>query len=49
MVFLIWQSQWTGDLHVDCHHTVEDTGIVLGTAIREALERDREFASFTVI
>ncbi|MCC8163016.1 MAG: imidazoleglycerol-phosphate dehydratase HisB [Lachnospiraceae bacterium] len=25
-----------GDLHVDCHHTVEDTGIVLGTAIREA-------------
>jgi len=26
-----------GDLNVDCHHTVEDTGIVLGTAIREAL------------
>ncbi|MCC8140600.1 MAG: imidazoleglycerol-phosphate dehydratase HisB [Lachnospiraceae bacterium] len=26
-----------GDLQVDCHHTVEDTGIVLGTAIREAL------------
>ncbi|MCD8248816.1 MAG: imidazoleglycerol-phosphate dehydratase HisB [Lachnospiraceae bacterium] len=26
-----------GDLHVDCHHTVEDTGIVLGTAIREAI------------
>ena len=26
-----------GDLAVDCHHTVEDTGIVLGTAIREAL------------
>ena len=26
-----------GDLHVDCHHTIEDTGIVLGTAIREAL------------
>lgn len=26
-----------GDLHVDCHHTVEDTGIVLGSAIREAL------------
>ena len=26
-----------GDLEVDCHHTIEDTGIVLGTAIREAL------------
>ena len=25
-----------GDLQVDCHHTVEDTGIVLGQAIREA-------------
>lgn len=25
-----------GDLNVDDHHTVEDTGIVLGTAIREA-------------
>lgn len=29
--------QVNGDLHVDGHHTVEDTGIVLGTAIREAL------------
>ncbi|MGC4019767.1 MAG: imidazoleglycerol-phosphate dehydratase HisB [Muricomes sp.] len=27
----------TGDWEVDCHHTVEDTGIVLGTAIAEAL------------
>ncbi len=26
-----------GDLAVDCHHTVEDTGIVLGNAVREAL------------
>ena len=22
----------SGDLDVDCHHTIEDTGIVLGTA-----------------
>ncbi len=27
----------TGDLDVDCHHTIEDTGIVLGQAIAKAL------------
>ncbi len=26
-----------GDLHVDCHHTIEDVGIVLGQAIAKAL------------
>jgi imidazoleglycerol-phosphate dehydratase len=26
-----------GDLNVDCHHTIEDTGIVLGTAIAKAV------------
>ena len=26
-----------GDLEVDTHHTIEDTGIVLGTAIKQAL------------
>ena len=26
-----------GDLAVDCHHTIEDCGIVFGNAIREAL------------
>ena len=25
-----------GDLEVDCHHTVEDTGILIGQAIAEA-------------
>ena len=26
-----------GDIDVDCHHSIEDTGIVLGTAIKEAV------------
>ena len=31
------ELQARGDLDVDQHHTVEDTGIVLGQAVREAL------------
>lgn len=29
-------AQIKGDLQVDCHHTIEDTGIVLGNAIKKA-------------
>jgi imidazoleglycerol-phosphate dehydratase len=28
----------SGDLHVDFHHTTEDTGIVIGKAVRQALD-----------
>jgi imidazoleglycerol-phosphate dehydratase len=41
----------TGDLDIDTHHTIEDVGIVLGTALKEALGDKagvRRFASSLV-
>jgi imidazoleglycerol-phosphate dehydratase len=35
-----------GDLCVDCHHTVEDVGIVLGKAIAEALGKKEGIARY---
>ena len=41
-----------GDLNVDSHHTIEDVGIVLGTAIREAVGNKakgiRRYGSFAL-
>jgi len=36
----------TGDLGVDSHHTIEDTGIVLGDAIKEAIGEGRGIRRF---
>jgi imidazoleglycerol phosphate dehydratase HisB len=36
----------TGDLSVDCHHTIEDIGIVLGDAIRQVMNDGRGIRRF---
>ena len=40
-----------GDIYVDCHHTVEDVGIVLGTLLKEATgdkKGIKRYGSFTL-
>jgi imidazoleglycerol-phosphate dehydratase len=36
-----------GDLEVDCHHMVEDTGIVLGKALKEAIGTGKGICRFS--
>lgn len=40
------QVKTQGDLHVDQHHTTEDTGIAIGEAIREALADKKGIARY---
>jgi imidazoleglycerol-phosphate dehydratase len=39
----------TGDLEIDAHHTVEDTGILLGSVLQEALGDKRGVRRFASI
>ena len=38
--------EMTGDLNVDCHHTIEDVGIVLGSAFRKIIDQNKNITRF---
>lgn len=38
-----------GDLHVDDHHTVEDCGICLGQAFRQAISHDKAYRRYASV
>jgi imidazoleglycerol-phosphate dehydratase len=38
--------EMTGDLNVDCHHSIEDVGIVLGSAFRQIIDQNKNITRF---
>lgn len=47
--FIDLELEAKGDLYVDCHHTIEDVGIVFGKAISEALGEKKESSDMEVL
>ena len=40
------ELEMAGDLFIDCHHSIEDVGIVLGSAFRQIIDQNKNITRF---